>query len=69
MCEKKIEVKKMPDGCRGHLFLGYNGCQYCKVDPNQEDPKAYCQWDKEKTNLIMFVGKRPSNCPLVLQEK
>lgn len=66
---KQIEVDKLPDGCRGHIFLGYQGCPFCTVIPNTENPEAYCKWDDKKTNLIMMVGGRLHNCPLVEKKK
>lgn len=65
MINKKIEVETMPDGCMGHFIFGYSGCPYAKVDANPKNPGAYCQWDDKHNNLIMFVGERPQNCPLV----
>lgn len=68
MEKKKIEVEKLPDGCRGDFFRGYKGCRYITVDPNPNNPGCYCRFDEKRTNLIFFAGERHHDCPLVQKQ-
>jgi len=61
---KQISDKVLPDGCMGHLLLGYTGCAHARIDPNPNDPKVTCKFDKNLGNLIFFAGSRPKGCPL-----
>lgn len=68
MIDKKIEVKKLPDGCMGHFIFGYSGCSYATIYPDTNNPGVYCRWDEKHENRILCVGGRPKDCPLVQKE-